>query len=172
MTPSARMSSIDTASIILLLLGFLLGIVASIAGNLLTPSMTPLWAKFRSLQRSGYKARIREELKPLQVQLDQLNRFKESERDLYLYLFQWSLSIIAFVVAGVACAFVARSLEMSPASQELLLSASLALLLVAVISCLVTVWSSFDYTSTGMQKRIARLEANIAKLTAKLLLET
>jgi hypothetical protein len=131
--------------------------------------MGPLWGKALSLQRSGRQAQIREQLKPLRMNVDQLNRFRDSERDLQVYLFQWLVNIIAFIAAAIACALVARSLVgISTKSQQELLTASLVLLLTAVISSLVMLRASFDYTAAGSAKRLAKLEGQIAKLTDQL----
>ncbi len=89
------------------LLGFLLGLVGGVIANLLTPLMKPLWVKLHSLQQRGHQAQIRQQVKVLQTQLDQLNARKVTpEKDLYLELFQWSLGIFSIFVAGVACAFI------------------------------------------------------------------
>jgi hypothetical protein len=83
------------------LVGMLIGLVMSIVANLLTPFMKPLWGKFLALQERGQRAQLQQEIKTHQRELDQLNRFKASERDLYLDLFRWLLGIIALFFAGV-----------------------------------------------------------------------
>jgi uncharacterized membrane protein YeaQ/YmgE (transglycosylase-associated protein family) len=153
---------------LLLLLGFLLGIVSSVVGNLLTPWTPRLWARVLSLQRSGRQAQIRQQLIPLRSELEQLNRFRESERDVQVYLFQCLLTIIAVIAGAFACALVASAVGISIRAQGNLLTASLVCLLTAVISSLIVLRASFHYTATGSAKRIAKLESEIAKLNAQL----
>jgi hypothetical protein len=89
----------------MLVLGIVLGclgtIALSITANLLTPGMYPLWATVVSWTRRGLEAQTRQKLKVLQAELDRLNRFQASDRDLYLYLFQFLLAIIGFLVAAI-----------------------------------------------------------------------
>jgi hypothetical protein len=155
----------------MLLLGVLLGFVASVIANLVTPFMRPLWVKLLSLQRRGYHAQIRQQIKALQIQLDQLNARKAGpEKDLYLELFQWSLGIFSIFVAAVACAFLGMTAsDASVIVRDRLFKWALIFLTSAVVLSLFMVSYGRGLTSKGMEKRIAKLEADIAKLTAKLL---
>ena len=119
--------------------------------------------------RRGVESQTRQNLKVLQNSLDHLNRFKDSERDLYLYLFRWLLSIIAFLVAAAGCAFfVIVGVTPTPHGFEELTKASFLFLLFALVSCVVMLRFCGNYTIAGMQKEAARLEAAIAKLRATL----
>jgi hypothetical protein len=146
-----------------LLLGILIGLVTGIAANLLTPLAPRLWITLVSMQRHGYQAQIQQKIKTLQFNLDQLNRFGASDRDLYLYLFQWLLGIISIIVTAIACAVIAVT-----TSEERLFTVSLALLILAAVSSLVILLFCHDVTATGIQKKTAKLEADISKLRAKL----
>ena len=64
-------------------------LVLSIAANLLTPGMKPLWATVVSWTRRSAEPQTRQRIKVLQTNLDQLSRFQASDRDFYLYLFRW-----------------------------------------------------------------------------------
>jgi len=150
------------------LLGCLVTIVLGIAANLLTPGLKPLWATVVSWSRRGLEASIRQKLNVLQFQLDQLNRLKASNKDLYLYFFRWLLGIIAFLVASFACALLAIVGMITPEARVELTTASLVFLIFALVSCVVVLGMCGDYTVAGMGKKTAELEANIAKLTATL----
>jgi hypothetical protein len=50
----------------LVLLGVLLGFVASVFANLVTPFVKPLWVKLSSLSQQGYQAQVRQQIKVLQ----------------------------------------------------------------------------------------------------------
>jgi uncharacterized membrane protein (DUF106 family) len=153
----------------LLLLGVLLGFVASVIANLVTPFMKPLWMKLVSLQRQGYQAQVRQQIKVLQTQLDRLNaRRAGPEKDLYLELFQWSLGSFSAFVGGIACALIATVGSTSDRARGFLLNAAMGLLIVAVVVSLVMLNYSRELSSTGMLKKAAKLEADLAKLTAKL----
>jgi len=153
----------------MLLLGVLLGFVASVIANLVTPFMKPLWVRLLSLSRRGYQAQIRQQIQVLQTQLDQLNARKAApEKDLYLELFRWSSAGFAAFVGGVACALIAMAGPDSDPARSFLLNAALILITTAVAFSMVMVTYSRDLTSAGMLKKTAKLEADIAKLTAKL----
>ena len=145
------------------MLGIITGVVAGIIANLLTPSMKSLWGKLLSMQERNYRAQIQQEIQPLQYELDQLNRFRASERDLYIYLFRWLLGIMSIFVAAVACGLVAVGNSVAK-----LLLVSLALLILAAVTTLVLLFWCGNFTAIGMQKRTAELEGKIAKLGAKL----
>jgi hypothetical protein len=155
--------------VLLFLLGCLVTLVLTIAGNLLTPGMKPLWATVTSWSRRGVESQTRQQLKVLQVNLDQLNRFEASDRDLYLYLFRWLLAIIAFLVAAFACAFLATSSSVvTPKGREELTKASFTFLIFSLVCCVVVLGHCGDYTVAGTQKKKAELEDSIAKLVATL----
>jgi hypothetical protein len=149
------------------LLGSLVTVALGIIANLLTPGMKPLWATIHSLQRRGAQSQIRQKIKQLQAELDRFNRFKASERAIYVYLFQWLFGIIGISVAAAACALVATVL-VSAEARRLAVNASLILSLAAVTSCFVMVASCTEVTAAGIQKKIGKLERDIATLTAKL----
>lgn len=102
-------------------------------------------------------------MKVLQVQLDQLNRFRASDRDLYLYLFQWLLTIICSIAAAGACAVIAAA-----DSDKRLYTLGLVFLMLAVVSTLVLLPFCGSVTTVGIMKKTAKLEADIAKLQARL----
>ena len=126
----------------------MLGIIA----NLLTPRMKPLRAMILSLPQRGAQSQIRQNVKQLQAELDRFNRFKTSERAIYVYLFQWLFGILGISVAAGACSFVATML-VSADARRLATNASLILSLAAVTSCFVMVWSSGEVTAAGMSQR-------------------
>jgi len=147
-----------------LLIGILIGLTTSVIGNLVTPLTKPLWSKFVSLQHRGTQSQIRQQVKVLQTSLEQINRFRASERDLYLYLFRWLLAIIAAFTAAVGVTLFAV------ARPDLrLFNLSLILFVLAITLSLVILWTCRDFTTAGMEKRTATLERDIAKLIAKLL---
>jgi hypothetical protein len=146
-----------------LLLGILIGLTTSVIGNLVTPLIKPLWAKFLSLQQRGMQSQIRQQVKVLQTSLDQINHFRASDRDLYLYLFRWLLAIIAAFTAAVGVTLFAV------ARPDLrLFNFSLILFLLAITLSLVILWTCRDFTTAGMEEKTAKLERDIAKLIAKL----
>jgi len=146
-----------------LIVGSLLTLALTIAGNLLTPNVKLWWAMLLALNQRGYEARLREQIKPLQASVDQLDRFRASERDLHVFLFQWTVGILAFFVVGVACA-IGGNLN----SDAELVRLGLLLLLVATVTALVILWSAGDFTVAGMEKKTAQLKSEIAALTSKL----
>ena len=110
------------------------------------------------------QSQIRQQVKVLQTSLEQINRFRASERDLYLYLFRWLLAIIAAFTAAVGVTLFAV------ARPDLrLFNLSLILFVLAITLSLVILWTCRDFTTAGMEKRTATLERDIAKLIAKLL---
>jgi hypothetical protein len=153
---------------LMFLLGSLVTVALGIVANLLTPGVKPLWATGISWARHGMEAQTRQKLKVLRVELDQLNRFKASDRDLYLYLFRWVLGIIALLVAAIVCAFVSMADTITSEDRLQLVRVSLFLLLVSLISSVVILRYCSDYTVAGTEKKIATLEATIAKLKATL----
>src|SRR6266540_1417771 len=94
---------------LLFLLGVLVTVLAGVAANLLTPFAKPLWAWVRSVMHRSERATIEQEIRTRQAQLKQLDRFRNSDRDLYLYLFQWLLGIATMFVAAVGCAILAAT---------------------------------------------------------------
>jgi len=152
-----------------LLFGILIGLVTGIVSNLLTPMAVPLWRLLVSLPRRGYQGQMRREIKIMQTELDRLNRHKAaSDRDLYLYLFQWSSSIFTLFVAGVACAFMGNLPDTDATDRPRFFAAALIFFIAAVIVSLISVGHSKVLTTEGIRKRTAQLEAGIAKLTTKL----
>jgi hypothetical protein len=150
----------------LLLLGYLAGILSGITANLLTPLTQRLWIAWRSFSQKSQRAQIQQQIKPLQRELDQLEHFRLSQRDLYLYLFRWLLGIASLFIGSVAC--VVLSISTRPGLQPGFLLASLVLLISAAVSTLVMLLYAAHWTTTGTPKRIARLKADIERLTAKL----
>jgi hypothetical protein len=153
---------------LMFLAGCLVTLVLGIAANLLTPGMKPLWETVVSWSRRGQESQTRQQLKVLQVNLDQLNRFESSERELYLYLFRWLLGIIALLVAALACALVTVVGTVTPADRVALAQLSLVFAIFALVSCVVLLWACSDFTVAGIQKRKTKLASAIAKLTATL----
>lgn len=151
---------------LMFLVGCFVTLVLSIAANLLTPGMKPLWATVVSWSRRSAESQTRQNIKVLQGNLDRLNRFQASDRDLYLYLFRWLLGIIALLVAAVACAFSTLTLTITPEARLELTKASFAFAILALALCLVILGS--DFTVAAILKSKAKLEAGIAKLTATL----
>jgi hypothetical protein len=154
-----------------LLLGILIGVVGSIVGNLLTPFVKPVWMRLVILQQHGYQASVRQQIKVLQNQIDQLNRRKTgSDRDLVVYLFQWLLAIFSVFVLAVTCYFLAVT---APDATDLvrrrLLLASEVCLVGAIVLCGAILAECRYLSEKGMQKRTVQLETEIAKLNAKLL---
>ena len=149
------------------LLGSLVTVALGIIANLLTPQMKPLWAMLRSLQQRGEHSQIRQRIKQLQAELDRFNRFKASERAIYVYLFQWLFGILGISVAAAACAFVAP-MFVSADARSLAANASLILSLAAVTCCFIMVWASAEVTAAGIQEKISKLEDAISKLRTKL----
>jgi hypothetical protein len=146
----------------MLLLGIFIGVVTSIVGNLLTPFVRPIWGRFAAIQARGYRARIEQQIKVLQVELDQLDRFNASDRDLFLYLFRWLLSIIAVFVAALTCGF----LGVTSVQPGLSLAALILLVLAAVMALVVVSWCGY-LTTHRTAERTSQLHDQIAKLKAK-----
>jgi hypothetical protein len=144
------------------LVGILIGIFASIVANLLTPFMKPLWGKFMALWVWGHRAQLGQQIKVLQAQLDQLNRFKASERDLYLYLFRWLLGIISIFAAALPCGVIGFA-----NSQPPLIMAALVLLFFAAIATLVLLSSCNNLTTDGMEEKTVWVRNKIAQHRAK-----
>ena len=91
-----------------LILGIVIGLATSVVANLLTPLVTRrLWPALVAMQRSGERAQIRQEIERLQAQLDQLERFKLSDREVYIYLFQWLLGIMCSIAVAIGFAIEA-----------------------------------------------------------------
>jgi hypothetical protein len=119
------------------------------------------------VRQRGEHSQIRQEINQLQAELDRFNRFKASERAIYVYLFQWLFGILAISVAAAACAFAAPML-VSADARSLAANASLILSLTAVTCCFIMVWSAAEVTAAGIQEKISKLEDAISKLRTKL----
>ena len=146
-----------------LLLGIVIGLATSVVANLLTPLVTRrLWPALVAMQRSGERAQIRQEIERLQAQLDQLERFKLSDREVYIYLFQWLLGIMCSIAVAIGFA-----IEATISSSSRLQSLALASLAAAVMLTLVILVTSRDFTSERIYRRAAQLEAKIAGLHIK-----
>jgi hypothetical protein len=87
-----------------------------------------------------------------------------TERDFYLYLFQWLSATIASSVAAAAC-FLVVSTHLT-GYQAPLLTAGVVFSVVAVGCCLVMVWCCRDFTATSMKKTPAAFRSDIANVTA------
>jgi hypothetical protein len=152
-----------------LLLGVLIGLVTGIVANLLTPFVKPLWARFRTLQTHGYHSQLRQQLKVLQNDLDQHNRYTTgSNRDLLLFLFQWLVAVLAVFGVAAACAFLGLALDAAEAIRAKLLTASLVCVILATVMSMVILVQCRDFTSSGAPRKRASLELRLAKLRAKL----
>lgn len=153
-----------------MLLGILIGLVSGIVANLLTPFAAPLWSTLVTLQRHGYHANIRQQIKVHQNQIGELTRrHAGSNRDLFLYLLKWLLTIFATFTLAVACTFVAMtSSEVNDLARRRLLFASLACLIGTIVLTIFLLAECRNLTETGVRKRIAKLESDIVKLTRKL----
>ena len=90
------------------------------------------------------------------------SRRPETARRATVYLFQWLFGIIGISGAAAACALVATMLE-SAEARRLAGNASLVLSLAAVTSCFVMVASCTEVTATGIQKKIAKLDAALQR---------
>jgi hypothetical protein len=154
-----------TSETLKLLLVFVLGIVTSVAGNLLTPWSRRFSAGIASLGRRSMRGQIEQTIKPLQSELDQLKRFSASDRDLYLYLFRTVLAIITFCIGGLALLVLSNTTVVNPRYFSLF---SFLLFAVAAMMSSIMVTSSRHYSTIGMPKRTARLQEEIAELQAKL----
>jgi hypothetical protein len=149
-------------------LGVILTLTTGILANLLTPYVGPFWRRLRALQHKGHQSQLRQQIRVLQLDLDDHNRLSRSTHDLVVLLFQILIGVFAVFVVACTCAFIALSTDVSEHNRRELLKGALVLWILAVSLSAVFVVKSYYYTEAGAKKRRAALEAEIAKIFSKL----
>lgn len=152
------------------LLGILFTLVTGIIANLLTPLAPPLWRKVLIWQQHGQHAQVRQRLKVAQGELDLLSRRRSgSDRELFLYLLRWLLSIVALFALAAACVFIAAtSPDVAAIARQRLLLASLVCLVASIVLSIFLLLECGRLTEAGLEKRTSALKTEIARLVAKL----
>lgn len=146
--------------------GILIGIVA----NLLTPLAKPVWTTFLTLLRYGRQAAIRNEIRNTEAELKRFRRYRDRpSQDLAVYLSQWILGILTVFSFGALCNFLSEhSPTATPQMRRDLLQFAAASFILSVILALIPLLRSSNFTSAGIDKRIAALEHKLGKLNSEL----
>jgi len=153
-----------------LLLGILIGLATSVFGNLLTPIVKSWWAAFSAWNTRGYHSSIRQQIKVLDNQREQILRHQaESNRDFFLYLSQWFLAIVTSFVLACACAFIAfTGADVTPPARANLVIFTLMCLIATLLLGLIMMSECRTLTSRGITKTLATIDEKKAKLVTQL----
>ena len=153
-----------------ILLGILIGLATSVFGNLLTPLVKSFWVRFLLWQKRGYHNTLRQQIKVLETNRDNLiRRMTESNRDFFLYLSQWLVGIFTAFVLACGCVFIGFSApDTTERARIVLLNGALVFSILVIVLGLIMLAECRTYTSLGSQKRLASIDAQKAKLVAKL----
>ena len=151
-----------------LLLGIFIGLTTSIFGNLLTPYVWRLPGAVRGLFQRSYHAQVRQQIKVIENRLKQLERF-ENQRDVIVYLFQWTLGILLLAVLAATCIFIAITApDATERVRRYVLLLGEACFVGAIITAVLISIESFDLTEAGLTKRRTKLKSELSKLVAEL----